>query len=119
MVLFPFNVNKTFVERTNHPITIPKKEYARLISNIYQGSDKKAIPLFFESPKGRILQGKIYYGNAGYGPYYQIRVKGDYPSDYFGNFKIGDTIWIAIKKSNETITVKIISPEELIGLGVQ
>lgn len=113
MVSFPFTVNKSFLEYSNHPITIPCAYYSSLISSIYQGKGCRTIPVLIDPPTKRMLNGEIYYGVAGRGEYYQIKVLGEYPGVYFGNLKIGDTVWVVIKKSGEKINVKIVSPKEL------
>jgi hypothetical protein len=86
-----------------------------LIKDIYGGSKNKTIKVKIipPTPKGRILDGEIYYGVSGYGPYYQIKVLGDYPSDYFGHLKIGELLGVTIKKTDKNITVRILSPQEL------
>ena len=113
MILFLFEVKKAFLKYTSHPITIPRENYIQLIEDIYEGSGERTIPVSIIPPNGRILDGSIYYGISGYGPYYQIKVKGEYPSDYFGNLRIGETIGVNIQRSRKKINVKLISPENL------
>lgn len=113
MIFFPFRVNKSFLEQTNHPITIPRENNAQLIEDIYEGSGGKTVPVHIISPTGRILDGEIYFGVSGYGPYYQIKVMGNYPSVYFGNLNIGETIGVGIKRNGEKITIEIFSPDKL------
>lgn len=113
MIMFEFRVNKSFLKYTNHPITIPQAYHPLLLKNVYGGAGKKTISARVIPPKGRILDGKIYYGKAGYGPYYQIKVLGAYPSDYFGNLKIGESIWVSIAKSGQQINVKILSRKQI------
>lgn len=109
MILFPFTINKTFLEHSNHPITIRKKYYASLISSIYQGNGCRTIPVHIEPPAKRILDGEIYYGRkAGWGEYYQIKVLGTYPGYYFGDLKIGDIVYVGITISGAIINVKIV-----------
>lgn len=115
MILFPFTINKSFLECPNHPITIPKKYHASLISSIYQGNGCRAIPILIDPPAKRILDGKIYYGISGRGEYYQIKVLGEYPSVYFCDLKIGDIVYVVVARSGEKINVKIASPKELRG----
>jgi len=113
MVTFFFKVGKAFLKYTNHPITIPRTNNARLVEQIYEGSGKKTIRANIIPPEGRILSGEIYYGVSGYGPYYQIKVLGDYPSDYFGDLNIGDMVGITIERSGKKVDVKIISPQKI------
>ena len=113
MNTFFFKVNKSFLENTNHPITIPRENNTTLLENIYKGRGEKTIPVRIIPPNGRKLSGEIYYGVSGYGPYYQIKVLGSYPSDYFGNLKIGEIIGVNIERNIENIEVKIISPQRI------
>ena len=113
MVLFPFTINKSFLESCNHPITIPKRYQAFLISYIYQGNGCRTIPIRIDPPAKRILEGEIYYGISSFGEYYQIKVLGEYPSVYFGDLKVGDIVYVVIARSGEKINVKIVSPKEL------
>jgi hypothetical protein len=113
MILFSFKVGKSFLKYTNHPITIPREHNSRLIKDIYGDSGKRTIPVIITPPGGRILNGQIYYGIAGYGPFYQIKVLGAYPSDYFGNFKIGEFMAVSIERSGKKINVTIFSPQQL------
>lgn len=112
MIIFDFRVNKTFLEYPNHPITIPKTHYSELISFIYRGKGNRTVPVRINPPTGRILDGKIYCGTAGYGTYYQIKVMGTYPGVYFGDLKIGDVVCVSIARSDERINVKILSPKQ-------
>jgi hypothetical protein len=113
MNTFFFRVNKSFLENTNHPITIPRANNSRLVEEIYEGSGNKTISVYITPPQGRILYGEIYYGKNAWGHYYQIKVLGNYPSDYFGNLKIGEIIGVNIKRSGEKINVRIFSPQEI------
>jgi len=113
MITFFFTVNKSFLEYVNHPITIPRKSNSSLIKEIYSGAGNKNMLVCIIPPNGRILNGQIYYGKSSYGSYYQIKVLGNYPSDYFGDLKIGEIIGVSIKKTGEKINVKITSPNKL------
>ena len=108
MILFPFTINDSFLEYSNHPITIPQKYHAPLISSIYQGNGCRTIPVHIEPPAKRILDGEIYYGRKPGGEeYYQIKVLGAYPGYYFGDLKIGDIVYVGITISGAKINVKI------------
>jgi hypothetical protein len=113
MISFFFTINKSFLEYPNHPITIPCANYPDLISSIYQGKGRRTIPILIDPPTKRILDGEIYFGISSYGEYYQIKVLGKYPSVYFGNLKIGDTVLVVIKRMGEKINVAIIASDEL------
>jgi hypothetical protein len=107
MIKFFFKIEKAFLKYSNHPITIPRVHYTRLVDEIYEGTGKKTIQVRITPPSGRILNGEIYYGIAGYGPFYQIKVLGSYPSDYFGNIKIGNILQVTIKIIRDKIHVII------------
>jgi hypothetical protein len=107
MILFPFKINKSFLKYPNHPITIPRENNSRLIEEVYGGNGNKTIPVRITPPRGRNLTGEIYYGISGYGPYYQIKILGDYPGYYFGNLQTGDIVLITIKSIDKKIDVKI------------
>jgi hypothetical protein len=109
MLLFPFTITKPFLENSNHPITIPKKNYKSLIKDIYQGNGCRTIPVHIEPPAKKILDGEIYYGRTHGVEYYQVKVIGTYYSDYFGHLKIGDTVYVEITISGAKINVKIFS----------
>ena len=53
-----------------HPITIPRGQvdYEKLATS---GINGESLTLAF--PNGEILNAHVYFGKAGYGPYYQIR----------------------------------------------
>lgn len=113
MITFIFTVGKSFLERTNHPITIPRAHNSKLVDDIYGGAGRKTIPVLVIPPKERVLNGEIYYGTNNFGPYYQIKVLGDYPSDYFGDLKTGEPVWVSIAKSGEQVNVKIFSQKQI------
>ena len=71
---FRFEVNQSFLGYPGHPITIPKGEvdYERLESE--QLNQGEFIVVF---PKGERLTARMYHGDAGYGPYYQLKFTGD------------------------------------------
>lgn len=107
MITFKFKVGKSFLKYTNHPITIPRAYNKKLVEEIYDGTGKNTIKVRITTPTERIIDGEIYYGIAGWGPFYQIKVLGNYPSDYFGNIQMGDVLNIAIKKGDINIQIII------------
>jgi hypothetical protein len=107
MISFFFKIGKAFLKYSNHPITIPRVHYTRLVDQIYESTGKKTTKVRIIPPNRKILNGKIYYGIAGYGPFYQIKVLGSYPSDHFGNVKIGSILQVTIKKIGDKIYVII------------
>mgnify|MGYP001159379590 CR=1 FL=1 len=113
MISFFFKVNKSFLEYTNHPITIPRENNSQLIKEVYGGNGRRTIPVHITPPEGRNLAGEIYYGVSGYGGYYQIKALGDYPGYYLGDLQIGNVVFITINMAGNKTVVKIHSPEEL------
>ncbi len=113
MIMFPFRVGKAFLESTNHPITIPRKYNPELLSEIYMGPGEKALPVSIIPPKGRTLNGEIYFGVSSYGPYYQIKIMGAYPGWYLDNLSIGDVILVAIAKAGDKVNVNLVTPDEI------
>ena len=73
MAVFQFTVNKSFLNRSGHPITIPRSQlsYQALIA---LGLDHKHITVIL--PYGERFEAEIYHGDAGYGEYYQLRFSG-------------------------------------------
>ncbi len=74
MVYFRFTINASFLKYSTHPITVPKNQvkYSQLVK---EKLDKGDLTMIF--PKGQRVRGHMYYGRAGYGPYYQIRTHSD------------------------------------------
>src|SRR4030042_525134 len=103
MITFSLTVVPSFLNYPNHPITIRRAYYERLTEEIYDGHGEKTIKVRITPPSGRILDGEIYYGKAGYGPFYQIKALGRYPNDYFGNRKINDILKVTIKKIGDNV----------------
>lgn len=109
MILFRFTINDSFLEHSNHPITIPQAYHASLITSIYQGNGCRTISVRIEPPSKRILDGEIYYRRKPGGEeYYQIKVLGTYYGYYFGDLKIGDIVHVGITRSGAKINVKIL-----------
>lgn len=105
MISFNFKVNKTFLEG-NHPITIPKSVEQSVIKEIYCGTAKRNLKVDILTQSGRKLEGHIYYG-CRTNDYYQLRVLGDYPSDYFGHLKLNKIINISIERTGEKVLVRV------------
>lgn len=113
MIEFFFKTNKSFIKYSNHPITIPRQYNSALVETVYGDSGKKTIPIKIIPPKGRDLDGEIYYGESGWGPYYQIKTIGNYPGYYLGNLKVGDDVLVTIKRSDSRIDARITPLETL------
>jgi hypothetical protein len=77
MSSFEFTVNKSFLDGSGHPITIPKSQlaYEELRS---LGLDHKHVVVTL--PRGERYEAEIYHGTAGYGEYYQLRFTSGSPS---------------------------------------
>ena len=73
MIPFRFSVTRSFLDETTHPITIPKSQvdYKTVDSS---NLDRKSIIVIF--PRGERIEGHLYSGTAGYGPYFQLRLYG-------------------------------------------
>jgi hypothetical protein len=107
MIVFPFRVGDAFLNYDRHPITIPKKHYDELIQEKIFTDNSSSIDCLIVCPDGRKLAGQIYKGKAGYGLFYQIRVRGGCPSDHLGHLKNGQIIFVTIKKAANKVLVKI------------
>ena len=77
------------------------------------GHGEKALPVSIIPPKGRKLNGEIYFGVSSDGPYYQIKIMGTYPGWYLDDLRIGDVILVAIAKAGDKVNVNIVTPEEM------
>ncbi len=73
MITFHFEVNASFLKYPSHPITVPKTQvdYARI------DAESLGPELRIVCPDGTRVEGELYHGTAGYGPYYQLRVRPD------------------------------------------
>jgi hypothetical protein len=74
LIWFRFKVNDSFKVYSWHPITVPKSQvdYDLLQK---QGLHEGDLTIVF--PHGERVRGHMYYGRAGYGPYYQVRTYTD------------------------------------------
>jgi len=108
MIFFPFRVGNAFLNYDRHPITIPKKHYVELIQEKIFTDNSSSIDCLIVCPDGRKLAGQIYKGKAGYGLFYQIRVRGGYPSDHLGHLNMDQIVFVTIKKTGNKVLVKIL-----------
>ena len=71
MIYFRFTINYSFMAYSTHPITVPKTQvdYDKLQKVDLDSGDFRII-----FPKGERVDAHMYYGTAGYGPYYQLRM---------------------------------------------
>jgi hypothetical protein len=73
-VTFNFKINKSFLKYRSHPITVPREFYPFLaIHGITKKQEARII-----LPNGSIATAYIHYSTAGYGEYYQIRIRNFY-----------------------------------------
>jgi hypothetical protein len=96
MATFQFTVNESFLEGSGHPITIPKSQlpYQQLGA---VGLDHKHVIVVL--PHGERFEAEIYYGEAGYGEYYQLRFTGDNRT-LPGYLKLNEHLLIVLTKAD-------------------
>lgn len=109
-VEFNFVINRSFLSAPSHPITVLKRYNPQL--GRYLLSHRHEIVLCASNCK--TLNAYIYYGVAGWGPYYQIRIPGRQYKVIGGDYYLDQDIEIELKLSGRgNITVFLKSPEEL------
>jgi len=104
-VSFSFIINMSFLKYGAHPITIHKEVYHFLkVHNIAPNQD-----LLILFPDGSTATGYIYHGTAGWGEFYQIKVKQSYSETGRGvnQFKKGDRIKVEILKSGSKKQIQL------------
>ena len=97
---FPFTVNKSFLDRSNHPLTIIKRHYPVL--DKYITSHHTEVGLFSNN---RYIEGYIYKGYAGFGLYYQLAIRDDEFQKIARAFYMGQRIEVEIKIHNGDVKV--------------
>lgn len=103
---FIFPVNKTFLNFTTHPITIRKKYYDKLEETIKE--DRYKVKILVNYGKSYIpIEGYIYRGYAGYGLYYQIRIKNDEYVKIANNFQLKERIKVSFAYQNNEWLIKL------------
>ncbi len=93
MIYFEFIISDSFLKYSTHPITIPKTQvdYKEVEKGGFAQGD---LTIIF--PKGEKIRGHVYFGIAGYGPYYQIR---SYPNQNLPKYLAqGDKVIILLYK---------------------
>ena len=89
---FRFTINKSFLE--NGYLTIPREFNSSLLGTTDQN---KSCDISLVSINGISLRSSIYYGESGWGRYFQIRMKDKHAFIYDGGLEskvIGDTIQV-------------------------
>ena len=105
LVTFSFTINMAFLKYGTHPITIPKEVYGFLkIHDIVANQDLRIL-----FPDGSTAIGYIYHGKAGWGEYYQIKVRQSSSGTGIGvsQFKQGDRIKVEILKSENRKQIRL------------
>ena len=109
-VEFNFVINRSFLSAHAHPITVLKRYNPQL--GRYIRFHRHEIALF--ASNGKTLNAYIYYGVAGWGPYYQIRIPGREYKVIGGDYYLDQDIEIELKLSGRgNISVFLKSPDEL------
>jgi hypothetical protein len=106
VISFEFTVNQSVLGYPNRPITIPKRLYGRLEQEILRDEDDIVVVC----PDGTPMTGYIHSSTAGYGPYYQIRVRRGYPGDPISQLRIGRPITVEIERIRNEVHVKLREP---------
>jgi hypothetical protein len=104
-VTFSFKINMSFLKYGTHPITIPKEVYVFLTTHgITTNLDLRIL-----FPDGSTAGGYIYKGKAGWGEYFQIKVRQSASQTGIGvsQFKEGDHIKVEIFKSGNREQIKL------------
>jgi len=100
---FDFKINKSFLDGINHPITIPRKSY--------DDSDETILKRFKQlsviTHRGRKTEGLLYFGVAGYGQYYQIRMLKRIDDTLFSDLNVGDIVFITLTIEDDVLTVRM------------
>lgn len=100
-VTFTFQINKSFLEYSNHPITIPREFYPDMDIHGITETDEATMIL----PDGSITSAYIHYSTSSYGPYYQIRIRSGYSGGGIAALKIGDRITVEMENQNNKIII--------------
>lgn len=101
MISFDFKVNKSFLQSSFHPITIPKSsvDYKKI-----KAMEVEAFSAIIVCPDSTKLKGKIYSGVAGYGQYYQIRMEGNSKDPLYGIEK-NKVLHVQIQQAESSIII--------------
>ncbi len=100
-IQFPFTINKSFVNVSTHPITIPQEYNSVLKEHI--SCDHYEIKLWISNYI--TIRGYIYYGISSWGPYYQIKIPKQEYSSISKNYRLGQQIEVELKISKPSIKV--------------
>ena len=93
MIAFRFNINRSFLKYSTHPITVPRGrvDYDDLVHEQLDKGD-----FVFVLPNGERLGAHMYLGQAGFGQYYQLRT---YPDQTVpGYLSVGNKVLVIVVK---------------------
>lgn len=96
---FCFLINKSFLNAPSHPITIPKRYHPQLARYVRPNRHKIA----FCTSNGKAFGAYIYYGIAGWGPYYQIRIPQKEYRIIVGDYYLDQNTVIELRLTDSTI----------------
>jgi hypothetical protein len=104
-VTFPFQINMSFLKYGNHPITIPKEFYSFL--SLHRIPINQDMTISF--PDGSTSICYIYQGKAGYGDYYQIKLRHPFTGSGVGvsQFKKGDGVRVELLKAENRPSIRL------------
>jgi len=88
---FPFEINQSFLNASSHPITILKKYNPILEKHINRNHCPITLHTF-----NNLIKAFIYYGEAGYGPYYQIRIPSSEHHTIVQDYHLGQLLKVKI-----------------------
>jgi hypothetical protein len=103
-VSFPFKITPSYLKYGNHPLTIRKEVYGFMrLHGVPIGDD-----LTVSFPDGSTAIGYIYRGTAGWGEFYQIKLRHPFTGTGPGisQFKNGDLIRVDIVKSENRTEIR-------------
>ena len=103
MIKFKFKVNNSFLQYRTRPITIPKTQvdYEQIKKDQLASDNVRVICPGNEHPSGA-----IYFGIAGYGPYYQVRINGS-SRDPLRSLPFGARLSVLIEKIGSVVKVRL------------
>lgn len=102
-VTFNFRINKSFLKYSSHPITVPREFYPFLeIHGITKKQEAKIV-----LPNGSIAAAYIHYSTAGYGEYYQIRIRNFYSGIGIADLAVGDTVKVEIFRDGDRTNIEL------------
>lgn len=102
MVQFTFIAGKAFLENNRRYTTVPKSQ---IDYGVLEGEGLCVDDLSIICPEGERMSGFMYYGVAGYGPYYQIRING-YDNDPLSKLEYHQKLNVEIMRDGKKVYVE-------------